>query len=576
MTDAFLSQHAHLRRMMGSRAHYRYQDYIPKLFICLKEGYSKDYFINDLIAGISVGIIALPLAIAFAIGSGVSPERGLFTAIVAGFLISLLGGSRVQIGGPTGAFVIIVYTIIQKHGYEGLAVATIIAGILMVFMGITRCGVFLKFIPYPVTTGFTTGIALVIFSSQLRDFFGLDIEKLSPHFLEKFSHYYSHAHTWNGWAFFIASSTLILIFVLRYYAPKLPGTIIAISLATLASVIFDLPLESIQSHYGEIPRVLPTPCIPSFSYELIKRVFPDALTIALLGAIESLLSAVVADGMTGNRHRSNCELVAQGLANIGSIVFGGIPATGAIARTAANIKMGAKTPIAGMTHAVTLFLLMFFFAPLAAQIPLCALSAVLIYVAWNMSDLEHFIEILKGQRSEAMILVVTFLLTVLIDLSVAVQVGVILAAIVFIKKMSDNVSVEVCRILLEENVGERPMPRDSDIIFRKDVPKDVTIFEINGPFFYCVADQLNEALIKLDKPPRVFILRMQKVPIIDTTGIKALKDFHHKCQQRNILFLLSEVPEKIKHTLKHARVYQLIGENHIFSDIDSAILYSPD
>lgn len=554
-------------------SNYRFQDYIPKLFLCFKEGYSKKYFFNDLFAGISVGVIALPLALAFAIGSGVPPERGLFTAIVAGFLISLLGGSRVQIGGPTGAFVIVVYTIIQKHGYDGLAVATIIAGILMILMGISRFGVFLKFIPFPVTTGFTTGIALVIFTSQIKDFFGLQINEVPPQFLEKCTIFCLQAYTWNKWAFLVASSTLVLIFVLRKCYPKIPGAILAIVFATAVSYVFSLPLETIQSKFGEIPRVLPTPSFPSISYDLIKNVFPDAITIALLGAIESLLSAVVADGMTGNRHRSNCELVAQGLANIGSIIFGGIPATGAIARTSANIRMGAKTPVAGMVHSLTLLLLMLLLAPLAAKIPLCALSAVLIYVAWNMSELGHFIEILKSQKSEALILLTTFLLTVLIDLSVAVQVGVILAAVIFVKKMTDNTSVEVCRILIDENNHETTELKDSEILFRKDIPEDVTVFEINGPFFYSVADLLSETLIRLDKMPSVFILRMRKVPIVDTTGIRALKEFKLKCDQKGIIFLLSGLPEKIREKFKNTSVEATIGKDHIFSDIDSALSY---
>lgn len=555
-------------------ANYKFQDYIPKLFLCFKEGYSWKYFFNDLFAGISVGVIALPLALAFAIGSGVAPERGLFTAIVAGFLISFLGGSRVQIGGPTGAFVIVVYTIIQKHGYDGLALATIIAGILMVIMGIARFGVFLKFIPFPVTTGFTTGIALVILISQIKDFFGLQIDKVPPQFLEKCTMFCMQANTWNKWAFFVASATLIFIFTLRRYYPKLPGVMLAIALATGLSYVFNFPLETIESKFGEIPRVLPTPSFPSISYELIKNVFPDAITIALLGAIESLLSAVVADGMTGNKHRSNCELIAQGLANIGSIIFGGIPATGAIARTSANVKMGAKTPVAGMTHAITLLLLMLFLAPLAAKIPLCALSAVLIYVAWNMSELGHFIEILKGQKSEALILLITFLLTVLIDLSVAVQVGVILAAVIFVKKMTDNTSVEICRILIGENNNEAPELRDSEILFRKDIPEDVTVFEINGPFFYSVADLLSETLLRLDRTPRVFILRMQKVPLIDTTGIKALKEFQIKCKRKEITFLLSGVSEKIREKFKNTSVESSIGKEHIFSDIDTALFYA--
>lgn len=555
-------------------SNYKFQDYIPKLFLCFKEGYSREYLLNDLFAGISVGVIALPLAIAFAIGSGVPPERGLFTAIVAGFLISLLGGSRVQIGGPTGAFVVVVYTIIQKHGYDGLAVATIIAGILMILMGIARFGVFLKFIPFPVTTGFTTGIALVIFISQIKDFFGLQIDNIPPQFLEKCSMLCLQAYTWNKWAFFVASSTLIFIFISRRYCPKLPGTIIAVVLATALGHLFNLPIETIQSKFGEIPRELPTPSFPAISYDLIKNVFPDAVTIALLGAIESLLSAAVADGMSGHRHRSNCELVAQGLANIGSIIFGGIPATGAIARTSANIRMGAKTPIAGIIHAGTLLLLMLLFAPLAAKIPLSALSAVLIYVAWNMSELGQFIEICRSQKSEALILLITFLLTILIDLSVAVQVGVILAAVIFVKKMTDNTSVEVCRILVDENSHETPEFRDSEILFRKDIPEDVKLFEINGPFFYSVADLLSETLTKLDKTPRVFILRMRKVPIIDTTGIRALKEFKAKCDKEGIVFLISGMQDKIRKKFKDTSIESTIGKDHIFPDTDSAIFYA--
>jgi SulP family sulfate permease len=555
---------------------YRLQDYIPKLFLCLKEGYSKNIFVDDLFAGLSVGVIALPLALAFAIGSGVPPERGLFTAIIAGFLISFLGGSRVQIGGPTGAFVIIVYTIVQKHGYDGLAVATVMAGFMMILMGIARFGVFLKFIPFPVTTGFTSGIALVIFTSQIKDFFGLKIDKVPPHFLEKCTTFCLEAYTWNKWAFLIATGTLILIFALRRYFPRMPGAILAIIIATLISYVFNIPVETVYSKFGEIPRILPTPSFPTFSYELIKDVFPDAITIALLGAIESLLSAAVADGMTGNRHRSNCELVAQGLANIGSIIFGGIPATGAIARTTANIRMGAKTPVAGMIHSITLLLLMLLLAPLAAKIPLCALSAVLVYVAWNMSEIGHFIEILKSQKSEALILLTTFLLTVLIDLSVAVQVGVILAAVVFVKKMTDNTSVEVCRILIDENNHESAELKDSEILFRKDIPEDVTVFEINGPFFYSVADLLSETLMKLERTPRVFILRMRKVPIIDTTGIKALKEFKRKCDKKGVVFLISGIQDKIRQTFKNTSLESTIGQDHIFSNIDSALLFAKE
>lgn len=552
----------------------RYKDFIPKSIVCFKEGYSKDLFFNDLFAGVSVGVIALPLALAFAIASGVSPERGLFTAIVAGFLISLLGGSRVQIGGPTGAFVVIVYAIIQKHGYDGLALATLIAGVMLFLMGLARFGVLLKFIPYPVTTGFTTGIAVVIVSAQLKDFFGLKLEKVPPEFLDKCKIYCQIAHTWNLWALLIAFSTLVLIFVLRKYLPKWPGAIIAIILATFSAYIFNLPIETVESKFGEIPRILPEPSLPHFSYDLFKRVFPDAITIALLGAIESLLSAVVADGMAGTKHRSNIELAAQGIANIGSIIFGGIPATGAIARTTANIKLGAKTPMAGMIHSITLLLLMLFLAPLAGKIPLAALAGVLIFVAWNMSELPHFIEILKGQKGDAVILIITFLLTILVDLSVAVQVGVIMAAVVFLKRMTDKTTVEICQNLVNENEHETAEINDAEILFRKDIPSDAAIFEIRGPFFYSVAGLLDEALLRLDKQPKIFILRMHKTPLIDATGLKAIKQFAIKCKKKGILFILADVNQKNINSFLKAGLDEIVDQNLMFKNISSALAYA--
>lgn len=553
---------------------YSSKDFIPKSFICFREGYTKEYFFNDLFAGASVGVIALPLALAFAIASGVAPEKGLFTAIVAGFLISLLGGSRIQIGGPTGAFVVVVYAIIQKHGYDGLALATLIAAVMLMILGFARCGVILKFIPYPVTTGFTTGIALVIAFSQVKDFFGLDTGKMPPDFLEKCKIYCQFAHTWNWWALVIAVATLTLIFMLRRYLPKWPGAIVAIALATVTAYFFHLPVETIQSKFGDIPRVLPTPSLPHFSYDLFVRVFPDAITIALLGAIESLLSAVVADGMAGTRHRSNVELVAQGIGNIGSILFGGIPATGAIARTSANIKMGAKTPMAGMIHAVTLLLLMLFLAPLAGMIPLAALAGVLVFVAWNMSELPHFLEILKGQKGDAAILLITFLLTVLIDLAVAVQIGVILAAIVFLKRMTDKTTVQICQSLVKAGEKEAPEINDGELLFRKDISDDVALFEINGPFFYSVADLLDEALLRLNPLPRVFLLRLHKTPLIDATGLKALKQFGVKCKNKNILFLISDLDHKKMELFKKSNIEKTIGKKHLFNDFSSALNYA--
>ncbi|WP_068468530.1 SulP family inorganic anion transporter [Candidatus Protochlamydia phocaeensis] len=550
---------------------FKYKDFIPKSVVCLQEGYNWNYFLSDLFAGISVGVIALPLALAFGIASGVSPEKGLITAIIAGFLISLFSGSRVQIGGPTGAFVVIIYEIIQKYGYDGLALATLVAAVMMILMGLARFGVLLRFIPYPVTVGFTTGIAVVIFSSQIKDFLGLQIEKVPSKFLEKCLIFCETAHTWNPWAFAIAASTLALIFILRHYYPKLPGAIFAVALATIATSAFQLPLETIEAKFGGIPSAIPTPALPSFSYDLLKTIFPDAITIALLGAIESLLSAVVADGMTGHKHRSNCELVGQGLANIGSVLFGGIPATGAIARTSANIRMGAKTPFAGMIHAITLLLLMLFLAPLAGKIPLAALSGVLLFVAWNMSELPHFIEILKGQRGDALVLVMTFLLTVLIDLTVAVQIGVILSAFIFLKRMTDKTTVEICKLLVKENEHEDPEFNNDKMLLRQDIPSDVVVFEIRGPFFYSVADLLDEALSRLDTVPRFFILRLNKTPLVDATGIHALKQFNKKCKQKGVVFLLSEINPNLHQLFKQSKVEELVGKEFIFSDIDTAL-----
>lgn len=542
-------------------------NFTPQSFTCWKEGYSKTTLINDLFAGISVGIIALPLAIAFAIASGVDPDKGLFTAIAAGFLTSLLSGSRVQIGGPTGAFVVIVYAVVQKHGYDGLALATLIAAIMMILMGVARMGVLLKFIPFTVTTGFTTGIAVVIFISQIKDFFGLEIDRVPPDFLEKCKTLCLHAYTWNVWAFLIATSTFITIYLIREYYPRLPGALLAIIAATLVSYTFQLPLATVESKFGEIPHTLPIPALPHFSWELFQRVFPDAVTIALLGAIESLLCAVVADGMTGHKHRSNCELIAQGIANIGSILFGGIPATGAIARTSANIRLGATTPLAGMMHAITLLLLMLLFAPLAGKIPLAALSGLLVFIAWNMSELPHFIALLKGKKGEALVLLTTFLLTVFIDLAVAVQVGVVLSAVVFLKHMTDKTAIEACKMEVEES-GDETEPDD---VVPVSVPSDTVVYEIIGPFFYSVADQLDEALIRLGWKPRVFILRLHRTPLIDATGIKALKDFGRKCQKQGILFLMSDIDDEKKELFKRTNVEAAVGKEHLFTDFNEAL-----
>lgn len=474
----------------------------PKLLKTIK-AYNFSLFYKDLFAGISIGLISLPLALAFAIASGVKPEQGLYTAIVAGFLISLLGGSRVQIGGPTGAYVVIVYSVVQKYGYEGLALATLISACLLLIMAFAKLGQWLKFIPISVIVGFTAGLALTIFMSQVKDFLGLNVAHLPPAFIERCTVLCSTLHTWNMAAFLVSITSLILIFFLRERYPKAPAAIIVVFFATVASYFFHLPIETIASKYGELPHSLPMPVFPQFDLEQVKQVFPDAVTIAILGAIESLLSAHVADKKIGARHNSNAELFGQGIANIGSVIFSGIPATGAIARTQANINLGAKTPISGITHALTLLVLLLFFAPWASQIPLAALSAVLIYVAYNMSDIGHFYQILKGDKKEAVLLIVTFLLTVLIDLAVAVEVGVILAALLFLKSMSENTRIEK----IEEDLK--------------------VVYQVEGPLFYGAADILDNQEISADKP---IVLDLRKATFIDGTGEQAIADFKKRAR----------------------------------------------
>jgi len=548
------------------------QNFIPKSFTLFKEGYTKAFFLSDLLAGFSVGVISLPLALAFAIASGVPPEKGLITAIVAGFLISFLGGSRVQIGGPTGAFVVLIFATLQRHGIEGLETATLIAGCLILLFGLAKGGVLLKFIPYPVTTGFTTGLALTIFFTQIRDFFGLKAHNLPPEFLEKCRLYCQVAHTWDSTALGLALCTLVLIFALRRYFPKWPGAVTAVVVATVISSFFNLPVETIASKFGAIPQTLPWPKLPDLSLEMIRRVFPDALSLALLGAIESLLSAAIADGMTGHKHRSNCELAAQGLANLASPLFGGIPATGAVARTAANVQLGAKTPVAGMLHAVTLLVIMLFLGPLTAKIPLPALAAVLTSVAWNMSELPHFFAILKGQKGDALLLLVTFLLTVLIDLSVAVQIGVVLSALLFLKRMSERTTVKACQLVVEtEGVVEQ---RDDELLLLKarvPVPADTAIFEINGPFFYPVASLLDEALALLNPQPKKFILRLHKTPLIDSTGMQALKRFGTTCKKKGIAFFISETDEKQFQLLDRLGIVSALGRESFFHSVEEAL-----
>ncbi len=537
----------------------------PKFFSCLKAGYSKETIFKDLFAGITIGIISLPLIMAFSIAAGLPPERGLYTGVVAGFLISFLGGSRVQIGGPTGAFVVVVYSIVERHGYEGLVIATIMAGLMMVGMALCNAGKLLKFIPYPVVTGFTAGIALSLFSSQMKDFFGMPIAKMPADFLEKWSLYFQHYSQSNMWALGVGATALALIIFLRRKHPKVPGSIVAVGLGSVIVYLFNLPVETIESKFGGIPSMLPSPSFPYMSFHHIQLLLPDAMTIAILSSVESLLSAVVADKITGTRHRSNAELFAQGIGNIFSPIFGGIPATGALARTAANARMGATTPLAGMTHAVTLFILMVFFATAAAKIPLTVLAAVLIVVAWSMSEVEHIRMICKGPKSDIIMLFTTLIITVLIDITVAVEVGIVLGALLFMKKMSNQTRISRSKLILEEDHAHHV--KDSDIIMKKHVPDDVAIFEVNGPLFFGITESLNQQFLELKPKPRAFIFRLNKAPMIDTSGIHALQELASKCKKHDIAFLISGVHED------NMKLFQKmgLGKKHLCPTLHDAL-----
>lgn len=534
----------------------------PKLITLWRfRGYSKSDFYADLIAGLVVAIVALPLAMAIAIASNLPPERGLFTAIVAGFIISVHGGSRYQIGGPTAAFIVTVAMVAMEHGYEGLVLATIMAGIILMIMALVRAGELIKFIPYPVIVGFTSGIALLIAFSQVRDFFGLEVDNIPPDFIHKLMLYLAHLDEMNIYAVIVSLISIAIIFFFKKYIPKIPGPIVVVVLAALAVWMFHLPIETIESRFGPIPSMLPAPTWPDISFEKLRQLLPDAITIATLAAIESLLSAVVADGMTGTHHKSNAELFGQGAANIASGFFGGLPATGAIARTATNIKAGARTPMAGIMHALWLFVFMLFLAPLIVKVPLAALAAILIVVAWNMSEIKHIKEIMKAPRSDRIILVVTFTLTVLVDLNFAIQAGIALASILFIDSM-----MKATKIRAFEN------EEDPDSIDRKAVPQDVEVYEIQGPLFFGVAEKLVDTLTLFEHPPKVFILRMRHVPLIDAAGLHALEILHERLTKQKTVLILSGVRAEVQSHIVKASLNRLIGNENIVDHINKAII----
>ncbi|HVS96650.1 MAG TPA: SulP family inorganic anion transporter, partial [Puia sp.] len=530
--------------------------------------YSKPQFTNDLLAGLIVGLVALPLAIAFGIASGVTPEKGLFTAIIAGLIISALGGSRVQIGGPTGAFIVIVYGIVQTYGVGGLVIATFIAGILLVAMGLARLGSVIKYIPYPLIVGFTSGIAVVIFSSQVKDLLGLTMGAVPADFPAKWMAYFHYFPTAHAYAALIGVVTVAIIAFWPGITQKIPGSLVAVLLTTVLVSLFHLPVETVGSRFGKIQSSLPHPFLPALDFHTVKTLIQPAITIALLGGIESLLSAVVADGMIGGNHRSNMELVAQGVANMASSVFGGIPATGAIARTATNIKNGGRTPVAGITHALTLLLILLFFGKWAARIPMATLAGVLVVVSYNMSEWRSFVSILKGPKYDIAILLTTFFLTVIVDLTAAIEIGMILAAFLFMRGMILSSSVGLLNAAsIDEDGADLP---DETLL-----PKGVTIFEVSGPLFFGAAYKFQDAIRLLENHPRVLIIRLRNVPLIDATGLRVLKEVAKTSEKRGTKLVLSEITNpKILKDLGDARLLFTIGKANVTPTLQEAIARS--
>ncbi|MFN8581574.1 MAG: sulfate permease [Gemmatimonadaceae bacterium] len=543
--------------------------FVPKLLTTLR-AYDRRQFVADLTAGTIVGIVALPLAIAFAIASGVTPERGLYTAIVAGFLISALGGSRVQIGGPTGAFVVIIYGIVQRFGLEGLTVATLMAGVMLVAMGAARLGQVIKFIPTPVVTGFTSGIAVVIASSQIKDFLGLQVEKVPANFLERLVALGSHVGTVTPAALGVGAAALAIVIYFPRVSRRVPAPFVALVATTLVVTIFKLPVETVGSRFGALPSSLPHPVVPHISLEDATRLVSPAFSIALLGAIESLLSAVVADGMIGTRHRSNMELVAQGIANIASPLFGGIPATGAIARTATNVKNGGRTPVAGMIHALILLLITLFFGRLAALIPMATLAAILLVVAYHMSEWRTFADEMRGPRADVAVLLTAFGLTVLVDLTVAIEVGMVLASFLFMHRMAEVTNVSAVTRALRD--ADRDDTGDETI--RRDIPAGVEVFEVSGAFFFGAAETFKDTLSAVARRPKVLVIRMRDVSLLDATGLRALRDVVRRAQHDRSLVLLSEIHTQPLAALERSPLMDELGSDHVFMDLDDALDYA--
>ena len=541
---------------------------VPKIVTTLKS-YNRSQFSSDLIAGVIVGIVALPLAIAFAIASGVTPDRGLYTAIIAGFLISALGGSRVQIGGPTGAFVVIVYGIIQHFGIDGLIVATVMAGVILVVLGVARLGAAIKFIPHPVVVGFTSGIAVIIFSSEVKDLLGLKVADLPAEFIPKWRVIAAHLDTIDLTTVGVSALALAIMLVWPRISRRIPGPFVALIATTVAVRLLDLPVETIGTRFGAISAAFPSPVVPHVTLAQLTALIAPAFTIALLAAVESLLSAVVADGMIGGRHRSNMELVAQGIANIVCPLFGGIPATGAIARTATNVKNGGRTPVAGMVHAITLLLITLFFGKWAALVPLASLAAILVIVSYYMSEWRTFRSELTAPKSDVVVLLTTFGLTVVVDLTVAIEVGMVLAAFLFMRRMAEVTNVSVVTRELADQDGDDES--DSNAIRDRSVPEGVEVFEINGPFFFGAAEQFKDTLNQVARKPKVLIIRMRDVPAIDSTGLHVLQELARRYHHEGTLLILSDVHAQPMFALVRSDILPEIGEENLFGNIDDAL-----
>ena len=542
-----------------------------KLFSCLKT-YDKKTFMSDLMAGIIVGIVALPLAIAFGVASGVTPEKGIITAIVAGLVISLFGGSKVQIGGPTGAFIIIIYGIIQKYGFEGLTIATLMAGFFLVLFGLLRLGTIIKYIPYPIVVGFTSGIAVTIFTTQIKDLFGLTLPSNPSDFIEKWGVYLQNFNTIDPWCALIGVASVVVIAVTPRFSKKIPGSLIAIILMTIVALLLKnfagvLSIETIGDRFS-ISNELPAAQVPDMNWETIKSLVSPAITIAILGAIESLLSATVADGVIGDHHDSNTELVAQGLANIASPLFGGIPATGAIARTMTNINNGGKTPVAGIIHAVVLLLIFLFLMPLAKYIPMACLAGVLVVVSYGMCGWRSFLELMKNPKSDVTVLLITFFLTIIFDLTIAIEVGLIIACLLFMKRMSETTDVKAITEEIDLNQDAEFSTGNLDHLI---IPQGVEVYEINGPYFFGAGNKFEEIMASFGDRPKVRIIRMRKVPFVDSTGIHNLTNLCEMSKKEGIQIVLSGVREKVNGQLEHAGFYHLIGEENICSHINLAL-----